>query len=80
MPKGRAEAIRKLAQEVARGRICLEASVDVEETKRQLEELPGIGSWTAEYIALRALGAPDAKIASRRNQSVLLLLKSGSAG
>jgi AraC family transcriptional regulator of adaptative response / DNA-3-methyladenine glycosylase II len=45
---------------MASGRLRLEPGVDVEQTIGQLLELPGIGDWTAQYVAMRALGWPDA--------------------
>jgi AraC family transcriptional regulator, regulatory protein of adaptative response / DNA-3-methyladenine glycosylase II len=60
LPGQRAEAVRALARATADGRIRLEPGVDVEETLAHLEDLPGIGPWTARYIALRALHWPDA--------------------
>jgi len=56
----RVGAIQALAHEVASGRLDLGPAADVEATMAQLEALPGIGRWTARYIALRALGWPDA--------------------
>ncbi|HSW23603.1 MAG TPA: AlkA N-terminal domain-containing protein [Burkholderiaceae bacterium] len=56
----RAETVQGLARAVAEQRIRLEPSAAPEETARALLALPGIGPWTAQYIALRALGDPDA--------------------
>jgi AraC family transcriptional regulator of adaptative response / DNA-3-methyladenine glycosylase II len=56
----RAEAIRALAREVAAGRIRLEPGHDTEATIGRLQALPGIGEWTAQYLAMRALDWPDA--------------------
>jgi AraC family transcriptional regulator of adaptative response / DNA-3-methyladenine glycosylase II len=56
----RAETIRALARSVLSGRIKFEGVVDSEEFLRRLCEVPGIGAWTAQYIAMRALGEPDA--------------------
>jgi AraC family transcriptional regulator of adaptative response / DNA-3-methyladenine glycosylase II len=56
----RARAIVALAKAVHGGDIRLEPSAPVEETIASLEELPGIGPWTAQYIAMRALAWPDA--------------------
>lgn len=56
----RVGAIQALAREVAEGRLDLGPAAHVEATMAQLEALPGIGRWTARYIALRALGWPDA--------------------
>ncbi len=60
LTKARAETIRTLARALAGGKLKLEPGVDIEETMQGLEALPGIGVWTAHYIAMRALGYPDA--------------------
>src|SRR5262249_48772016 len=46
----------------ARGRALIElaARFDEEEMPRDLESIPGIGPWTAQYVAMRAFGEPDA--------------------
>ena len=56
----RARALVALARSVADGSLVLDRHAPVEETLRALEELPGIGSWTAHYLAMRALRWPDA--------------------
>jgi AraC family transcriptional regulator of adaptative response / DNA-3-methyladenine glycosylase II len=56
----RAKAIVALATEVASGRLRLDPSADVAATLEALEALPGVGAWTAQYIAMRALAWPDA--------------------
>ena len=58
--KTRAEAIRCLARYVVDGTISLGPCIDGRATIAALTALPGIGDWTAEYIAMRALGEPDA--------------------
>src|SRR5690349_17228396 len=60
LPKSRSETIRALARAVCDGRISFEGIVDCDAFLEQLCEIPGIGRWTAQYIALRALGDPDA--------------------
>ena len=45
---------------MSKGRLQLNSSVDVAATIDALKELPGIGDWTAQYIAMRALRWPDA--------------------
>jgi AraC family transcriptional regulator, regulatory protein of adaptative response / DNA-3-methyladenine glycosylase II len=60
LPRARAESIARLAIAYAEGGLRLEPGADVDETVRQLEALPGIGAWTAQYIAMRALHWPDA--------------------
>src|SRR5215475_1342325 len=56
----RAECLIALAQAVADGAVKLEPGVDAETTIERLKQLPGIGDWTAQYIAMRALRWPDA--------------------
>lgn len=56
----RARSILALAHAVAAGEISLEPGGDVEETMARLRSVPGIGEWTAQYVALRALAWPDA--------------------
>ncbi|AUX25081.1 DNA-3-methyladenine glycosylase [Sorangium cellulosum] len=60
LPRARAAAITSLAARVARGEVALDASRGLEETVRALTCVPGIGEWTAQYIAMRALREPDA--------------------
>jgi AraC family transcriptional regulator of adaptative response / DNA-3-methyladenine glycosylase II len=56
----RAQAIRLLAQRMADQCLLLEPGANPEEAIDALQEIPGIGEWTAHYIAMRALGWPDA--------------------
>jgi AraC family transcriptional regulator of adaptative response / DNA-3-methyladenine glycosylase II len=56
----RARAICELARAVAERRIELAPGSDPDLTIERLKELPGIGDWTAHYIAMRALRWPDA--------------------
>lgn len=56
----RQAAIVAIARAVAEGRLQLHAGVDVPATIALLKSLPGIGDWTAQYIAMRALRWPDA--------------------
>jgi AraC family transcriptional regulator of adaptative response / DNA-3-methyladenine glycosylase II len=57
---GRARAIRALAEAMSDGTIELSPSADVAQTMERLLALPGIGPWTAHYLAMRALAWPDA--------------------
>lgn len=59
MPTARRATLRALATAVAEGRLDLDPGADRAETERLLTALPGIGGWTAGYVALRALGDPD---------------------
>ena len=56
----RQQAIQALARAMADGHLVLDGRADPAATVRQLEALPGIGPWTAQYIAMRALRWPDA--------------------
>jgi AraC family transcriptional regulator of adaptative response / DNA-3-methyladenine glycosylase II len=57
---GRARSILALAQAVLDRRCVLAFAANVEEQIDALIRLPGIGAWTAQYIAMRALQWPDA--------------------
>jgi AraC family transcriptional regulator of adaptative response / DNA-3-methyladenine glycosylase II len=59
MPKARIATIRALAEAINADDIVLDGSVDRDETRAALEAIPGIGPWTANYVAMRALGDPD---------------------
>jgi AraC family transcriptional regulator, regulatory protein of adaptative response / DNA-3-methyladenine glycosylase II len=58
----RAKSIIALAKAEGSGEICLEggAQHNPDDSIRQLAKLPGIGPWTAHYIAMRAMRWPDA--------------------
>jgi AraC family transcriptional regulator, regulatory protein of adaptative response / DNA-3-methyladenine glycosylase II len=56
----RQRTLRAVAAAVATGDLRLDRGADRARTEAQLLDLPGIGPWTASYIAMRALGDPDA--------------------
>ena len=58
LTKQRAATIQELAVRVASGEIRFDA--EVEGLRRALLSVRGIGPWTVEYVAMRALGEPDA--------------------
>jgi AraC family transcriptional regulator of adaptative response / DNA-3-methyladenine glycosylase II len=60
VPAARARSIAALARAVAAGGLELAPGADVEAALAKLRALPGVGEWTAQYIALRALAWPDA--------------------
>lgn len=60
LPRARAAAIRSLAQATVDGTIGFGAEQALPDFVARLAALPGIGAWTAHYIALRALSQPDA--------------------
>src|SRR5258708_15569739 len=60
MPGARARTVVALSRAVADGRLALVPNADIEVTLDGLRALPGVGEWTAQYIAMRALSWPDA--------------------
>lgn len=60
MPRARSDAIRSLAMSAATGDVDLTPSADLAATRDRLLAHAGIGPWTVEYIAMRALRDPDA--------------------
>jgi AraC family transcriptional regulator of adaptative response / DNA-3-methyladenine glycosylase II len=64
MPRSRGRALVTLARGVADGSVVLDRSADRRGVRDALLALPGIGPWTADYIALRALGDPDVFLAT----------------
>jgi AraC family transcriptional regulator of adaptative response / DNA-3-methyladenine glycosylase II len=55
----RQRTLRGLARALADGAVRLDVGCEREHARRLLLEIPGVGPWTASYIALRALGDPD---------------------
>jgi AraC family transcriptional regulator of adaptative response / DNA-3-methyladenine glycosylase II len=60
----RVRALQGFAAAIAAGDVVLDRATGLDETVRALCELPGIGPWTANYIAMRACGERDAFPAS----------------
>jgi AraC family transcriptional regulator of adaptative response / DNA-3-methyladenine glycosylase II len=60
MPAARRRALLVLAGALASGELVLNDETDAEQARQQMRALPGIGPWTAEYVAMRALRDPDA--------------------
>ena len=59
MPRSRGRALVALTNALATGDVALDRGPDRSDVRARLLALPGIGPWTADYIALRALGHPD---------------------
>ncbi len=76
LPAKRAETIRSLAGAVQSGDLAFGAVADPALWMERFRALPGIGEWTAQYVAMRALGEPDAFPAG----DLGLLRASGAAG
>jgi AraC family transcriptional regulator of adaptative response / DNA-3-methyladenine glycosylase II len=64
VPKARQRTVSALIAGLTDGGVTLDAGCEWEGARRQLLTLPGIGPWTAEVIAMRGLGDPDAFPAS----------------
>jgi len=64
MPRSRRASFAALSRALANGRVDLSAGSEWHEARAQLALLPGLGPWTIETIAMRALGDPDAFPAS----------------
>lgn len=60
LPARRAAALRELTRQLADGALVLDPGADRSDVRARLLAIPGIGPWTADLIALRALGDPDA--------------------
>ncbi|WP_285896623.1 AlkA N-terminal domain-containing protein [Streptomyces sp. Vc74B-19] len=60
MPRTRRTTLTTLVRRLADGDLRLGADSDRSETRAALLALPGFGPWTADVIAMRALGDPDA--------------------
>jgi AraC family transcriptional regulator of adaptative response / DNA-3-methyladenine glycosylase II len=58
--QARARSIVALADAIASGRLTLEPGADPEQAIAHFVALPGVGPWTAHYVAMRALRWPDA--------------------
>jgi AraC family transcriptional regulator, regulatory protein of adaptative response / DNA-3-methyladenine glycosylase II len=64
MPRARRRALIGLASALASGELRLDARVDRAKARERMLALPGIGPWTADYVAMRALGEADAFLPS----------------
>jgi AraC family transcriptional regulator of adaptative response / DNA-3-methyladenine glycosylase II len=60
VPKSRARTMIHLARAVSSGELSLDPSGEIDGALDRLVALPGIGPWTAHYLAMRAFGWPDA--------------------
>jgi AraC family transcriptional regulator, regulatory protein of adaptative response / DNA-3-methyladenine glycosylase II len=63
-PKSRQRSLTALISALAEREVVLDAGCDWDRARSQLMGLPGVGPWTAEVIAMRGLGDPDAFPAS----------------
>lgn len=63
-PRTRVASILAIAEALASGDLALDVSTPVDEFTARLIALPGIGAWTAGYMAMRVLGNPDIMLSS----------------
>jgi AraC family transcriptional regulator of adaptative response / DNA-3-methyladenine glycosylase II len=63
-PASRVSTIVGAARAITEGRLRLDIGMPVDEFTDQLTALPGIGPWTAGYLAMRVLGNPDVLLAT----------------
>jgi AraC family transcriptional regulator of adaptative response / DNA-3-methyladenine glycosylase II len=59
MPRARGRALLTLCRTLAEGAVRLDRGADRDAVRESLIAIPGIGPWTADYVALRALAHPD---------------------
>ncbi|WP_265921644.1 AlkA N-terminal domain-containing protein [Cupriavidus nantongensis] len=57
---GKTRTLQALSRRVADGTLALDPHAAPEQAVAALREIDGIGDWTAQYVAMRALGWPDA--------------------
>ncbi|AFM24614.1 DNA-3-methyladenine glycosylase 2 [Desulfomonile tiedjei] len=60
MPESRVRSLQALAEEVDRENLFFVVKESLSDFIEKLTRIPGIGDWTAQYIAMRAMGEPDA--------------------
>jgi AraC family transcriptional regulator of adaptative response / DNA-3-methyladenine glycosylase II len=63
-PATRIATIVGVAEALARGELTLDLATPVDEFEANLVRLPGVGPWTAGYLAMRVLGSPDVLLTS----------------
>jgi 3-methyladenine DNA glycosylase/8-oxoguanine DNA glycosylase len=64
MPQKRKETLRQIARQIVSGSLQLDTAGELSRFVVSMTSIPGIGEWTANYVAMRALGEPDAFPAS----------------
>lgn len=60
LTKSRAQTVLRVAEAFSEDSNFVHPSMPVDEALKRLQSIRGIGDWTAQYVALRALRAPDA--------------------
>lgn len=80
MPRARARTLAALARALCDGELDLHPGADRERIRARLLAIRGIGPWTADYVALRALDDPDVFIAADLGVRRALQRLGGEAG
>ncbi len=80
MPRARAATVLALARFAAAGGLAAQSEASLEEVVKRLITLPGIGEWTAQYIAMRGFGQADAFPAGDLGLRRALARLEGTAG
>lgn len=62
LPARQVDTVARVARFIADGELTLDVGDDPQELAARLEDLPGLGPWTATYVAMRVTGTPDAWI------------------
>jgi AraC family transcriptional regulator of adaptative response / DNA-3-methyladenine glycosylase II len=73
-PASRIATIVGVAEALASGDLTLDVATPIDEFEANLTRLPGVGPWTAGYLAMRVLGNPDVLLTSD-----LIILQSAAA-
>lgn len=60
MPEMRARTLKALAEKVEREGFTFTVKGSLSDFVEELTRIPGVGDWTAQYVAMRAMGEPDA--------------------
>ena len=63
-PASRVKTVLGVAEALAGGDLQLDVGLPVDEFTAKLTAMPGIGPWTAGYLAMRVLGSPDVLLSS----------------
>ncbi len=64
MPAARRRALVAVSQAVRDGALVIDEGADGRELRRELQAIPGVGAWTAEYVVMRVLREPDVFIST----------------
>ncbi|HEY8912311.1 AlkA N-terminal domain-containing protein [Lacisediminihabitans sp.] len=75
-PSSRVASVLGVARAIASGSLALDVGMTTEEFTARLTALPGVGPWTAGYLAMRVLGSPDVLLTT----DLVMLVSAGRLG